>query len=106
MKIEVTNKNFKEVVLGSKLPVLVDFWASFCGPCKLMLPVVDKLAEDMEGKALVVKISVEEFPEIATEYGIRNIPALLFFKNGEMVDRNIGAVAASVLRTKLEDLAQ
>lgn len=102
MAIEITDSNFQEVVLQSDKPVLVDFWAEWCGPCRMVGPVVEELAKDYEGKAVIGKVNVDENPNISVQFGIRNIPALLFFKNGEVVDKQIGAVPKSVLAEKLE----
>ncbi len=102
MAIEITDSNFEEVVLQSDKPVLVDFWAEWCGPCRMVGPVVEELAKDYEGKAVIGKVNVDENPNISVEFGIRNIPALLFFKNGEVVDKQIGAVPKSVLAEKLD----
>ncbi len=101
MALEITDSNFEEVVLKSDKPVLVDFWAEWCGPCRMVGPVVEELAKDYEGKAVIGKVNVDENPEISVRFGIRNIPALLFFKNGEIVDKQIGAVPKSVLNDKL-----
>ena len=102
MAIEITDSNFEEVVLKSDKPVLVDFFASWCGPCKMVSPVVDAIATEYEGKAVVGKMSVETNSEIPAKYGIRNIPALLYFVNGEVVDKQVGAATKSVLAGKLD----
>lgn len=101
MAIEITDSNFDEVVLKSDKPVLVDFWAEWCGPCRMVGPVVEELAKEYEGQAVIGKVNVDENPNISVQFGIRNIPALLFFKNGEVVDKQIGAVPKSVLADKL-----
>jgi thioredoxin 1 len=101
MALVITDANFDEVVLKSDKPVLVDFWAEWCGPCRMVGPVVEELAEEFEGKAIVGKVDVDSNPEISMKFGIRNIPALLFFKGGEIVDKQIGAVPKSVLAQKL-----
>ena len=101
MAIEITEANFEELVLKSDKPVLVDFWAEWCGPCRMVGPVVEELAKEFEGKAVVGKVDVDSNPEISMKFGIRNIPALLFFKGGEIVDKQIGAVPKSVLAQKL-----
>lgn len=102
MALEITDSNFDELVTKSDKPVLVDFWAEWCGPCRMVGPVVEELAKEYEGKAVVGKVNVDENPDISVKYGIRNIPALLFFKNGEIVDKQIGAVPKSVLAEKLD----
>lgn len=102
MAIEITDSNFDEVVLKSDKPVLVDFWAEWCGPCRMVGPVVDELSKEYDGQAVIGKVNVDSNPNISLKYGIRNIPALLFFKNGEIVDKQIGAVPKSVLEEKLK----
>lgn len=102
MALEITDANFEEVVLKSDKPVLVDFWAEWCGPCRMVGPVVEDIAKEYAEKAIVGKVNVDNNPGISMKYGIRNIPALLFFKNGEIVDKQIGAVPKSVLSGKLE----
>lgn len=102
MALEITDANFDELVLKSDKPVLIDFWAEWCGPCRMVGPVVEELAKEYEGKAVVGKVNVDHNPEISMKFGIRNIPALLFFKGGEIVDKQIGAVPKSILAGKLE----
>lgn len=101
MALEITDSNFEELVLKSDKPVLVDFWAEWCGPCRMVGPVVEELAQEYEGQAVIGKVNVDENPNISVQFGIRNIPALLYFKNGEVVDKQIGAVPKSVLAEKL-----
>jgi len=101
MTLEITDSNFDEVVLQSEKPVLVDFWAEWCGPCRMVGPIVEELASEYDGKAVVGKVNVDYNPDISVKYGIRNIPALLFFKDGQIVDKQIGAVPKSVLAEKL-----
>jgi len=102
MALEITDSNFEELVLKSDKPVLVDFWAEWCGPCRMVGPVVEEIAKEYEGKAIVGKLNVDHNPKIATEFGIMSIPALLFFKNGQVVDKQVGAVPKHVLVNKLE----
>jgi thioredoxin 1 len=102
MAKEFTDSNFDQEVLNSDKPVLVDFWAEWCGPCRMVGPIVEELAKEYEGKAVVGKVNVDTNPGISQKFGIRNIPALLVFKNGEIVDKQIGAVPKSVLASKLD----
>ena len=101
MALEITDANFEELVLKSDKPVLVDFWAEWCGPCRMVGPVVEDIAKEYDGQSIVGKVNVDNNPGISMKFGIRNIPALLFFKNGEIVDKQIGAVPKSVLTEKL-----
>jgi thioredoxin 1 len=98
--IELTDANFDQIIASDK-PVLVDFWAEWCGPCKMIGPVVEELAGDYEGKAVVAKLNVDENPQTAAKFGIRSIPTLLVFKGGQIVDKQVGAVPKSVLNQKL-----
>ena len=100
--VEINESNFDEVVLKSDKPVLVDFWAAWCGPCRMVGPVVEEIAGEYADSAVVGKLDVDNNQDIAIKYGIRSIPALLFFKNGEVVDNVIGAVPKAVLTGKLE----
>ncbi len=104
MAVELTDANFEELVEKSNMPVLVDFWAEWCGPCRMVGPVVDELHSDYEGKALVGKVNVDDNPAISAKFGIRNIPTVLFFKNGEVVDKQVGAAAKSAYEQKLDAL--
>lgn len=99
--IEITDANFEEII-KSEQPILVDFWAEWCGPCKMIGPVVEELAGDYEGKAIIGKVDVDSNPGVAQAFGIRSIPTLLFFKDGQIVDKQIGAVPKSVLSQKLD----
>jgi thioredoxin 1 len=102
MALEITDSNFEELVLKSDKPVLVDFWAEWCGPCRIVGPIVDELSKDYDGKAVIGKVDVDSNPAISTRFGIRNIPTLLVFKNGVVVDKQVGAVAKTVLASKLD----
>lgn len=101
MAIELTDANFDEVVIKSDKPVLVDFWAEWCGPCRMVAPIVEELSKDFEGKAVVGKVDVDNNPNISMQYGIRNIPTILIFKGGEIVDKQVGSVPKSVLANKI-----
>lgn len=102
MVMPVSDDNFDSEVLNSKEPVLVDFWAIWCGPCRMVAPVVDELSGEYEGKFKFAKLDVDSNPKTAAKYGIRSIPSLLFFKNGKVVEQVIGAVPKSVLAGKIE----
>lgn len=104
MAIEFTDSNFEEKVLQSDKPVIVDFWAEWCGPCRMVGPIVQEIGEDFADKAVVGKLDVDSNPDVTMKYGIRNIPTILFFKNGEVADKQVGAVPKSVLVDKLEAL--
>ena len=101
MAIEINDANFEELVKKSTKPVLVDFWAEWCGPCRMVGPIVEEIAKDFEGKAIVGKVNVDHNPNISMEFGIRNIPTILFFKNGQVVDKQVGAVPKAQLAAKL-----
>jgi len=100
--LEFTDTNFQEEVLNADQPVLVDFWAEWCGPCKMIAPAVHDLAEEYAGKLNVAKVDIDNSPEIATKYGIRSIPALIFFKDGKPVDQVIGALPKGALKKKID----
>jgi len=99
--VEGTDTNFEQEVLKSDIPVLVDFWAPWCGPCRMVSPLVDEIAEELTGKLKVVKVNTDENQEIAVKYGIRSIPTLGIFKDGQIVDGVIGAVPKQAIKDKL-----
>jgi len=101
MALQITDGSFKELIAGDK-PVMVDFWAEWCGPCRMVGPTIEELAGEYEGKAIVGKMNVDENDEIPAEYGIRSIPTILFFKNGELIDKHVGAASKNLLEEKLK----
>ncbi|MEG0796721.1 MAG: thioredoxin [Odoribacter sp.] len=104
MAIAVNDSNFEEVVLKAEQPVLVDFWAEWCGPCKMMLPIVEEISKEFEGKIVVAKVDVDSASGTAAKFGIRNIPTILFFKGGEVKDKQVGAVPKNSLVEKINKL--
>lgn len=104
MAEHVTDANFEELVLKSDKPVMVDFGATWCGPCKALAPVVEQIAEEYAGKAVIAKADVDECPEASAQFRIRNVPTVLFFKNGQVVDKSVGAVPKATLTELLEKL--
>ena len=103
-ELTLTRENFEEEVLRGDLPVLVDFWATWCGPCRMLAPTVETIASEYDGKVTVVKCNVDDCEDVAAEYGIRNIPTLLFFKGGQVVDKLVGNVPKSEITAKLDTL--
>ena len=101
MALEITDSNFQEI-LAEGIPVVMDFWAPWCGPCKMVGPIIDELATEYEGKVIIGKCDVDENGDVAAEYGIRNIPTVLFFKNGELVDKQVGSAPKSAYVAKIE----
>lgn len=104
MALEVTDSNFEEIVLKSDKPVIVDFWAEWCGPCRMVGPIIDEISMEFDGKALVTKCDVDENPVVASKYNIRNIPTVLFFKDGKIADKQVGAVPKNNFVNKLNAL--
>lgn len=104
MAQDLTDQNFEEVVLNSEKPVIVDFWAEWCGPCRIVSPIVEEIGKEYKDKAVVAKLDVDSNPSTTIKFGIRNIPTVLFFKNGEVADKQVGAVPKSNLVAKLEAL--
>jgi len=104
MALEATDGNFDDLVLNSEKPVIVDFWAEWCGPCRMVGPIVEEVGVEYDGKAVVAKVDVDSNPGITAKYGIRNIPTILFFKNGDVADKQVGAVPKSTIVNKLEAL--
>lgn len=104
MALEVTDNNFEEVVLNSDKPVLVDFWAAWCGPCRMLGPVIEELSSDYEGKAVVAKVDVDNNQQFAAKYGVRNIPTVLIFQNGEVVGRQVGVAPKKTYSDALDSV--
>jgi thioredoxin 1 len=104
MALEFTDSNFEELVIKSDKPVIVDLWAEWCGPCRMVGPIIEEMAKEYEGKAVIGKLDVDNNPGVTSKYGVRNIPTILFLKNGEIADKQVGAVPKSVLVGKLEKL--
>lgn len=101
--LNLSDHSFKKDVLESDIPVLVDFWATWCGPCKMIAPVIDELAKEFEGKIKIGKVNVDENSRIATQYGVMSIPTLIFFKDGKVKDQVVGGLNKAGLRKKIED---
>jgi thioredoxin 1 len=104
MAVEITDANFDELVMKTDKPVLLDFWAEWCGPCRLIGPIVEEIAKEQGDNALVGKVNVDENPQAAMKFGIRNIPTVLYIKNGEIADKQVGATSKDVLEGKLTAL--
>lgn len=104
MALEVNDVNFEEVVIKSDKPVIVDFWAEWCGPCRMIAPFIEEISKEYSGKALVTKCDVDNSPQVAAKYGIRNIPTVLFFKEGKIADKQVGAVPKNIFVSKLTAL--
>ncbi|MFT4565535.1 MAG: thioredoxin 1 [Saprospiraceae bacterium] len=104
MAFEFTDANFKETALDTEGVAVVDFWAEWCGPCRLVGPVIDDLSKEYEGKALIGKVNVDNNREISMKYGVRSIPTILFLKNGEVVDKHVGTATKATLAEKIDAL--
>ena len=102
MALEITDASFDEVVLKSDKPVLVDFWAAWCGPCRMVGPIIEEISSEYEGKAVVGKVDVDAHQEFAAKYGVRNIPTVLLFKDGEVVDKQVGVAPKSTYTQKID----
>jgi len=104
MALHVTDASFEEEVINSDVPVVVDLWAEWCGPCRMIGPIIEEMSTEYEGRAKMVKVDIDSNPGIPTKHGVRNIPTVLFFKNGEVVDKQVGAVPKAVFVKKLDAL--
>ena len=104
MALEITDANFEDLVVKSDKPVMIDFWAIWCGPCRMIAPIVSEMSTEYEGKAVIGKVDVDSNPNIAMKYGIRNIPTVLFVKGGQVVDKQVGAAPKQVFVSKLNAL--
>lgn len=102
MALEITDANFEELVLKADKPVVVDFWAEWCGPCRMIGPSIEEMSAEYEGKAVIGKVNVDENPGVSAQFGVRNIPTILFIKNGEVADKSVGAVPKGQLTGKLD----
>ena len=102
MAIEFTDSNFEEMALASDKPVIVDFWAEWCGPCRMVTPIIEELAGEYDGKAVIGKLNVDQNPEISMKYGIRSIPTVLYIKDGQVVDKQVGATSKATYAGKLD----
>jgi thioredoxin 1 len=104
MALEITDANFEELVLKADKPVVVDFWAEWCGPCRMIGPVIEEMATEYDGKAIIGKVNVDQNPGVSAQFGVRNIPTIIFVKGGEVVDKSVGAVPKAQLVSKLDAL--
>ncbi|MGV3632639.1 MAG: thioredoxin [Bacteroidota bacterium] len=104
MALEITDANFEELVLKSDKPVVVDFWAEWCGPCRMIGPVIEEMSKEYDGKAVIGKVNVDENPGVSAQFGVRNIPTILYIKGGEVADKLVGAAPKAQLTSKLDAL--
>lgn len=104
MALEITDANFEELVLKSDKPVVVDFWAEWCGPCRMIGPVIEEMSKEYDGKAIIGKVNVDQNPGVSAQFGVRNIPTILFIKDGQVADKSVGAVPKAQLTDKLNAL--
>jgi len=102
MALEITDANFHELVMNSDKPVVVDFWAEWCGPCRMVGPIIEEMHKEYDGKAVIGKVNVDFNPGVASQFGIRNIPTILFIKNGEIIDKQVGAAPKNLFTSKLD----
>ncbi len=102
MALEITDANFEELVMNADKPVMIDFWAVWCGPCRMIAPIVEEMSGEYEGKAIIGKVDVDSNPNVAMKYGIRNIPTVIFVKDGNVVDKQVGAAPKSAFTNKLD----
>ena len=103
MAVQLTKENYQSIISSSQ-PVVIDFWAEWCGPCRMVAPIVEELASEYNGKAVIVKCDVDSNDDIVADYKIRNIPTLIFLKNGEVVDKHVGAISKDALKAKIDAL--
>jgi len=102
MAVIVNDTNFEEIVMNSDKPVVLDFWAEWCGPCRMITPIIEEMSNEYEGRAIIAKVNVDDSNEVAMKFGIRNIPTVLFFKNGQVVDKQVGAASKTTFASKLD----
>jgi thioredoxin 1 len=104
MAIEITDANFDELAMNTDKPVMIDFWAVWCGPCRMIAPIVEEMSHEYDGKAIIGKVDVDSNPEVAMKFGIRNIPTVIFLKGGQLVDKQVGAAPKNAFTAKLNAL--